>query len=172
LAGPAAEVQAYSGNLIHERIEVEDTACAAIAFASGALGTIVATTASFPGGAAGITLSGAGGTAQWSLGRILDWRFDRECPADRKVRGRFGPGGGGSGASSDPSALDFRPHQIQFENFARCLAGKEPLLVDGQEARKAVELILAIYQAAQSRRPVALPLSKTPRLKKVPGRRS
>src|ERR687898_2170161 len=49
LMGEVVEVTAYTGLLAHERIEVEDTAVAILKFADGALGTIVATTAAYPG---------------------------------------------------------------------------------------------------------------------------
>ena len=49
LMGPVVEVHAYTGLLAHERIEVEDTAVAILKFDGGSLGTIVATTAAYPG---------------------------------------------------------------------------------------------------------------------------
>src|SRR5919112_5281550 len=63
LMGPVVEVIAYTGLLAHERIEVEDTAVAILKFASGALGTIVATTAAYPGLTARIAVHGDRGSA-------------------------------------------------------------------------------------------------------------
>jgi hypothetical protein len=37
-------------------------------------------------------------------------------------------------------------------------------MVDGVEARKAVEIVLAIYASASEHRPISLPLAATPRL--------
>src|SRR3569833_2079074 len=49
LMGPVVEIRANTATLAHERIAVEDTAIATVRFASGALGTIEATTAAYPG---------------------------------------------------------------------------------------------------------------------------
>ena len=40
------------------------------------------------------------------------------------------------------------------------------LMVDGTEARKAVEVILAVYKSALTKKSVTLPLKKTPKLGK------
>src|SRR5919109_5080731 len=63
LMGPVVELTAYTELLAHERIEVEDTAVAILKFANGALGTIVATTAAFPGLTARIVVHGDRGSA-------------------------------------------------------------------------------------------------------------
>ena len=42
-------MQAFTGTLAHERIEVEDAAVAALRFENGALGVIEGTTAAYPG---------------------------------------------------------------------------------------------------------------------------
>src|SRR5215210_6013509 len=63
LMGPVIEVTAYTGLLAHERIEVEDTAVAILKFADGTLGTIVATTAAYPGLTATIAVHGDRGSA-------------------------------------------------------------------------------------------------------------
>ena len=63
LMGPVVEVAAYTGLLAHERIEVEDTAVAILKFEGGALGTIVATSAAYPGLTARIAVHGDKGSA-------------------------------------------------------------------------------------------------------------
>ena len=49
LAGDVSEAFAYTETLAHTGIEVEDVAVAAVRFENGALGTIMGTTASWPG---------------------------------------------------------------------------------------------------------------------------
>ena len=49
LMGEVAAVQAMTATLAHERIEVEDTAVAALRFRNGALGVIEAATGAYPG---------------------------------------------------------------------------------------------------------------------------
>jgi len=64
---------------------------------------------------------------------------------------------------ADPTAIDFSGHLKNFEDAVRALkAGKKPL-IDGSEARKSIEIILAIYRSAlKGGKPVQLPLKRTP----------
>lgn len=165
LGGPIAELTAYAARLAHKRIEVEDTAVAALKFKSGALGMMLGSTAMFPGEPAEIQISGEKGSARLRGGFLTAWQFDIEEPADAQRRLEFGPPADdkGKGGASDPKAISFTGHQRQFENFARALDGTEKVLVDGAEARKAVEIILAVYQSALTHKPVKLPLKKTPK---------
>jgi UDP-N-acetyl-2-amino-2-deoxyglucuronate dehydrogenase len=170
LAGPIAEISAYAKCLAHKRIEVEDAAVAALRFKSGGLGVILGSTAMYPGQAAEVQISGEKGSAWLKGGHLVTWQFDVEDPQDAATRTQFGPPAADQGKSgaSDPRAISFVGHQKQFENFARCLDGKEKLLVDGAEARKAVEVILGVYQSALTGKPVKLPLKKTPKRSRFP----
>ena len=62
LAGPIAEVPGYATTSVH-RMETEDMVVAAVKFANGALGTIDATTAAYPGFAERIEIIGEKATA-------------------------------------------------------------------------------------------------------------
>jgi predicted dehydrogenase len=57
--GPVTEVTALCATQTHQ-VEVEDTALAAVRFSSGAVGTIVASTAVFPGFAQRLEITGTG----------------------------------------------------------------------------------------------------------------
>lgn len=168
MAGPVVEVSAYAACLAHKRIDVEDAAAAAVRFRSGALGTIVGSTAMYPGHPAELQISGEKGSAWLRGGHLVCWQFDVERPEDAKCRQEFGPPPEDTSKSgaSDPRAISFVGHQKQFENFVRYLDGKDDLPVDGREARRAVEVILAIYQSALTHSPVKLPLAKTPQRRK------
>ena len=63
LAGPIVEVSGYARTTPVHRMETEDMVCAAVRFASGAVGVIDATTAAYPGGPERIELIGTQGTA-------------------------------------------------------------------------------------------------------------
>ena len=159
LAGPVCEVSAATACLAHERIEVEDVAVATLRFRSGALGVFSASTAMWPGSPAELLISGTRGTARLTAGQLTEWRFDPEHPDDDDLRRSLAPTeGGASGGASDPKAIGALAHQRQFEDFARALReGRRPE-VDGIEARKAVEIALAVYTSAREGRPVTLPL--------------
>ena len=75
--------------------------------------------------------------------------------------------GGGAGAN-DPKAIGHAWHRSNLEDaIAAIRAGRQPA-VNGAEGRKAVELILALYQSAQAGgTPVDLPLKQDPTLRKL-----
>src|SRR5437899_12834788 len=62
MMGPATHIMGFTTLLAHERIEVEDTAVAALRFANGALGVIQATTSVHPGLPKSLAVHGDRGT--------------------------------------------------------------------------------------------------------------
>jgi predicted dehydrogenase len=156
MMGPATQVSGLVDRLAHERIEVEDTAVACVRFKNGALGVIEATTSVHPGLPKTIAIHGDHGTAVIEQEDVLRWDFNPETEADREVRARFAQKVGASGGSSDPSAISHVYHARQLTDFVQALqSGRKPL-VDGREGRRAVELILAVYESAATGRPVDL----------------
>ncbi len=156
--GPVDSVQAFIGTLGHERIEVEDVAVAALHFKNGALGVIEGSTAVYPGFLKRIEISGTEGSAVLEEENLKEWIFSEEAKEDEEIRRKFSAKPETGGGAADPAAIGFHGHQKQFEDMVEALdKGKSPL-VDGAEARKAVEIILAIYKSSKQGRPVKLPL--------------
>lgn len=150
LMGPVKRVTAFTRCLAHERIEVEDTGAAAIEFASGALGTIACTTSMWPGHFRIVEISGTDGTAAMADENFFFWQFRQEKPQDAEVREKYLQFPGVSVGASNPSAgLTCEGHRATFAGFLEALdAGKEPP-INGHEARKAVAIILAVYESAR-----------------------
>ena len=159
--GDVAEVTALIGTLAHERIEVEDTGVAAVRFKNGALGTIEATTSAFPGLLKKIEIHGTQGSAIVEQDDVLLWQFETAARKDAVIRKKFARRVGGGGGASDPKAISYRGHFEQLKDFVRAIQTGTKPLVDGEEGRKSVEIILAIYKAAQSGHTVRLPLKKS-----------
>jgi predicted dehydrogenase len=160
LAGPVRAIAAVTGILAHERIEVEDTAVAALEFANGGLGTIEGTTSAWPGFLKRIEISGDKGTIMLEEDNIVAWRFAEERPEDDEIRRKFSGKDTVGGGAADPKAIKFEKHQYNFEAFVKALdEGREPEL-NGREGRKAVEIILAVYAAAKKGKKVSLPLGR------------
>jgi UDP-N-acetyl-2-amino-2-deoxyglucuronate dehydrogenase len=143
LLGDVSRVQARTATLLHS-IESEDTAMAILEFASGALGTLQATTAAYPGYPRRVEITGSQGTV------ILE--HDRIVAADLRVR----PADFASDAPVDtnPSAssaavTDVRGHQAILEDFLRAIEFDTKPLCDGPQGRKSVALIEAIYRASR-----------------------
>ncbi|MFO0900547.1 MAG: Gfo/Idh/MocA family oxidoreductase [Pirellulales bacterium] len=163
LGGQVVEVRALAGCLAHERIAVEDTAVAALRFASGALGTIEATTAAWPGYLKRIELHGDAGSATLEEESIVRWDFAKPKRGDDEIRARLTTTKTGGGAS-DPAAIGHAAHARQFKDFVAALKQDRAPAIDGREGRRAVEIILAIYKSAESGRAVQLPLGSDPKL--------
>ena len=166
LAGEVESVCAYADLTIHKNIETEDNAVAIVKFKSGALGVIEGSTSCFSptGHPAEVHLCGSDGSIFMRDNSFTVWDFKKKWPSDKKNREKFRVDTGAAGAgAADPKAIDFSGHLKNFEDAVRALkAGKKPL-IDGSEARKSIEIILAIYRSAlKGGKPMQLPLKRTP----------
>lgn len=149
--GEVQSVAAISDTLAHQRIEVEDAIVANLRFANGALGSIEATTAAFPGALKRIEIYGTQGSAVIEEEDITTWEFSQPTEADKQILERLNNKTSSGGGAADPSAISFAGHAHQFEDVMDAIRdGRQPQ-VDGHEARKSVELINRIYDAAGTR---------------------
>lgn len=146
---PVSSVSGYTARRAHPQIEVEDTAAATLRFANGAIGSIAATTSVWPGQYRTLTIGGSEGTAALADNQLFAWQFRSESSHDRVLRQKLlGVPGEGIGASDPAAGMVADGHKAVFAEFLAALEqGRQPS-VDGYEARKAVELVLAIYQSA------------------------
>ncbi len=151
---PIESLQAYTGAIGHD-IETEDTAVAAVKYTNGALGVIHGTTASWPGQFRRFEIMGTKGTVIQVEDSFTVWQFADERKEDEEIRTKFGGITGGGGVS-DPAAIDYENHTRNFKAFLKALETGEDFWIDGAEARKAVEVILAIYRSAKEERKVKL----------------
>jgi len=153
-------------------IEVEDTSLSVVRFKNGALGSIIGTTSVVPGESASTVIHGANGTMRvtdteltCSTGKLTKGKHDVQ-PVDLAAKFRFRlDGARKEGAANDNTALTTDGHTLQVQDFCTALQRNRDPLVPGHEARRAVELILAIYQSWKTRKEVTLPL-RAPRRKR------
>jgi predicted dehydrogenase len=163
--GEVVEITAYTGLIAHQRIEVEDTAVAILKFANGALGTIVATTAAYPGLTARIAVHGDRGSAIIDDDELIYLHAategqEGEAPGAgrgdnqaEEVLQRYGESGPGAGA--DPGRLSMA-HRDQIQDFVDAVRdGREPL-VNLEEGRRPLAIILGIYESARTGRSVRI----------------
>jgi predicted dehydrogenase len=85
--------------------------------------------------------------------RIAKWAVPGEDPPD------FSATAEGT-AASDPTAIGMRGHIVQLQDFVDAIRENRRPMVTGEDARPAVEIILAIYKSARTGQPVALPLDE------------
>jgi UDP-N-acetyl-2-amino-2-deoxyglucuronate dehydrogenase len=147
LLGDVNRVQARIATSLH-KIESEDTAIAILEFASGALGSLQATTAAYPGYPRRVEITGSEGTVILEHDRIIAMDL-RNSPADAA---QAAPTDTNLSASS-AAVTDIRGHQKILEDFLSAIEQDTAPLCDGPQGRKSVALIEAIYREAWRRLP-------------------
>jgi UDP-N-acetyl-2-amino-2-deoxyglucuronate dehydrogenase len=147
--GPASEVTAICATQAH-RVEVEDTTLALVRFASGAVGTVLSTTAAYPGFDQRLEVTGTNGTVIVENGAITR----RALAGDRAAARPAAPAG--EAAAADPGGLDPASHAAQIAQFLGAIDdGREPA-VSGDSARATLQVICAVYESARTGRPVTV----------------
>ena len=152
--GPVTEVTAVCTTQAHQ-IEVEDTALAIVRFGSGAVGTILSSTAACPGFPQRLEITGTEGTVIIEDGQMVRRAFGAGARADGDDGDEDGDGRR-LGTASDPAALDVSGHAAQIADLLAAIdEGREPA-VDGQAGRDALQIVCAVYESARTGRTVTL----------------
>ena len=145
LAGPVAEVSGYATTTSVHRMETEDMVCAAVKFASGALGVIEATTSAYPGFPERIEITGETATAVLAGTRLQVFHHDGRVT---DVAPDSTPDSTASGTGADPMAFPHDYHRALLADYLDALdQGREPA-VNGEEALKVHRLIDALLAAS------------------------
>ncbi len=149
------EVFAYTANLDHPYIPVEDMGMAVIKFTNGTYGIFEGTTDARPNGLEEtLYLFGSKGTVKaggMSVNHIDVWNVEGEEGRLQELRKK---------CDEDPLNVYGSGHTPLYTDVIDAIkSGRKPL-VDGEAGKRALELILAIYQSAREGRPVHLPLEK------------
>jgi len=151
IAGSVKTVSAYASSRIHPKIETEDTCSCALEFASGAYGTIVGTTAMFPGMPARLEIGGENGTAVQENGLKM-FKFRDERPSDKELQERLAPKSPTPATASVAANAAAMGTELHARNIQAILASWDEgrdAETNGPESRKAVAIVLAIYESAR-----------------------
>ncbi|MGB8433620.1 MAG: Gfo/Idh/MocA family oxidoreductase [Burkholderiales bacterium] len=150
-AGAPAEVAAYAVTTPVHRMETEDCVATAVRYASGAIGTIDATTAAYPGaperielvcGSASVSLVGTGLEVRWHDGR-------EELLAAQS---------GLAGAGANPMDFPHEWHRALITDFCDAVESGGTPQVGGPEALRVQSFIAAMLEsAARGGAPVKVP---------------
>ncbi len=152
LAGAPAEVAAYAATTPVHRMETEDCVAAAVRYASGAIGSIDATTAAYPGAPerielvcrnASVSLVGTGLEVRWHDGR------------EDVVTGQAGL----AGAGADPMDFPHDWHRALISDFCDAVEAGGTPPVGGPEALRVQSFIAAMLESsARGGVPVKVPV--------------
>lgn len=148
LTGPIVQVQALCATTPFHRMEAEDFVSAGLRFANGAVGHLVATTASFPGGQESIRLDCDLASLRLQGGVLhISWR-------DGRIERVGEPAMSGGGA--DPMAFPSDWHRALIADFAASVQlGRSPR-VTGQQALVVQRLIAAIETSSAEGRAIPI----------------
>ena len=142
LAGPVARTRAMNATTRFHDMEAEDFVTAGVEFANGAVGSLVASTASYPGGAETITLHFDAASLRLASGQLhVHWRDGREETHGEEA---------GTGGGADPMAFTHAWHQSVIEDFADALREGRAPAATGADAVAAQALIDAMIRSSKS----------------------
>ncbi|MFF7889655.1 Gfo/Idh/MocA family protein [Streptomyces sp. NPDC020794] len=170
LLGPVVEVTAHTALRGHRGIEVEDVVTASLRHAGGALTSLLATTAAYPGRTTRLAVHGDRGSAVIDNDELA--YFHAAAPGDdTSAYGAYGVGNQAaerrpvtSAERRDASGLLPSPHGDQLLDFCEAVAAGRAPAVDGEEGRRALLTVLAMYEAARTGTVTRVPPASTPAL--------
>ncbi|GAE91978.1 oxidoreductase [Gracilibacillus boraciitolerans JCM 21714] len=154
MRGIPTEVTAVISNTAHDNAEVEDISIAIARYADGSLAQITSSVIHhgeeqqliFQGEKARVSVP-------WKVKASVSKEngFPEEnSELEQKLTDVY----------ENQSALVYEGHPGQINNMINAINNKEPLLVDGIQGRQTLELITAIYQSANLKQTVSLPLTE------------
>ncbi|WP_282940818.1 Gfo/Idh/MocA family oxidoreductase [Paenibacillus sp. RC67] len=149
IMGDVDSVFAYAAPIVRD-IEVEDTAVAVVRYKNGAFGVIQGATSVNPGQEPRFEIHGEHGSIIYADSGIKLWKtLDGEEPpaasSEHKAEG-----------SDNPQAISEDGHYILIDDLIHAIREDREPLISGEEARKSVELILAIYESARTGKEIKL----------------
>jgi len=142
LFGMPVEVKSMMGTFRHD-IEVEDHGAALMRHENGMIGTVIASTAAFPGFKARMEVHSDKGYFITMDDKITDWN----------IEGVHNPAIQGSpvyeGSSHNPAVTDSSRHEAVLLDFEGAVREQREPLITAESAKKTSELVLQIYSQAK-----------------------
>ncbi|MCW5687153.1 MAG: Gfo/Idh/MocA family oxidoreductase [Pseudolabrys sp.] len=149
LTGPITRVTAFAKTSPLRKIDTEDIAAAAVEFGNGAIGTIDATTVSYPGFPEKLELAYANATAVLNA-ETLDIYY-------KDGRHLHHEGAASKSGGADPMAFPNDAHKALIVDFLDAIDSNREPEVSGAESLKVMRLIEAMLASAGQEKPVAIP---------------
>ena len=148
LTGLPAQVTALARTSAVHSMECEDTVTAVLSFTKGAIGSIDATTAAYPGFPERIALNFTRGSATLEAGQMQVELLDgRRLSAGTHQA---------TGTGANVMAFDHHAHQAVIADFLQAIRSGNTPAVSGRSALQVHRLIAALTESAQSGRAVSL----------------
>lgn len=149
LMGPVKSVFGNMRTMVHD-IEGEDVGMGILNFDNGAMGTITAGTALFPGYPERLEIYGEKGSILMEGGKIVQWNI-QEVPPPTSLEKKETKSG-----AADPTNIGHLNHKTVIQDMVDAIKQNRSPMVDGAEARKAVAVITTMYKSSQEEKLIQL----------------
>jgi predicted dehydrogenase len=146
LVGPVSEVASVAGTTQLHQMESEDFVGAGLRFGNGAIGSVVATTAQYPGGTETLTIIGGKATATLTGGVLAIHYLDGRSEHVGETTS--------SGGGADPMDFPHDWHQALIEDFLDALDSNRTPQCTGRQALNVHHLIDALLLSSREKRHV------------------
>ncbi|OIO72673.1 MAG: hypothetical protein AUJ85_09650 [Elusimicrobia bacterium CG1_02_37_114] len=156
--GPVESVFGYCKTLAR-KIEVEDTAAVVLKFKNGAIGVIEGTTSVYPPtiphrleihGEHGTIMFSGEGISRWEIegtdGKIINKLKKIERGVEKPI--------------TSPTDISWEGHQKMIAGMVEAIRQDREPIITGEEGKKALEIILAIYESAKTGREIKFPFKR------------
>lgn len=150
LAGDVESVFSRS-NTQARNIEVEDTSVTVLKFKNGAFGVIEGTTSVYPGQPKIFEIHGKDGTVIVDDKGVKVWRTGDEQPTESPMNEE-----NEDNTANDPTKFYRTSHLALMEDLMDAIENDHQTLIPPEVGRKAVDLILAIYESSKTGKEVFL----------------
>ena len=133
------------------RVDVEDGASALVELESGAFGTVLGSTALYPGAPPRITIGGADGMAMAEEG-LKTFKFRDPRDDDAKLLNGLAVVPTPSSSSKDPAIVEaaVRLHAANISSILDAWSAGRDADTSGAEMRKSVAIVLAMYESMRN----------------------
>ncbi len=151
MLGDVESLYAYTDHLSHD-IEVEDTAVIAMKFRNGAFGTVQGATSVYPGQETRFEIHGDKGSLEFTDEGFKQWSLmdhDEPLPEVDDVLGLA--------ATKSSTQISTVGHEFYVADMIEAIKEDRDPFVTGEEARKSVDFVLAVYESARLRKEIKLP---------------
>ena len=156
LLGPVERVGGFYAVTPTHRIETEDLVVGSLRFRSGALGSVISSSAITPPTERVLTVHGERGTVRLVGDRLAQWDVDGEPDAEAvAMLQATAPDRGDTAAKA--GYADSELHRRQIEEYIDAIAARRPPAIDGAEGRRTLEVMRALYLANDRGEVITLP---------------
>lgn len=149
------EVIGMTDRLNHPYIEAEDLGIALIRFKNGSYGILEGTTDIYPRNLEEtLYLFGEKGTVKaggTSVNKIEEWRFSDQLDDAETVIKQF---------AEDPPNIYGFGHTPLYADMIKAIEDDREPYVTGEDGRRALELVLAVYKSAAENKAVKFPMTE------------